>query len=212
MEDLEARIAAMKTEGLRRRARRTRRNQALIGAAVGVTTAALALGSLMTGEDGRGTLEAVAARNSNGELCRNDVDPACGPFRWEPQPAENRTATLKVLAPTARSGVPVSILVAWSDADASRAVPLICRSATESECPDPPEPCIEQDAHGPWTPPVRRGGSGEFKGLTTTFDEPGTYSLTVTLTTASWPEGFCVPPSGDPYADTVTKTVEIEVR
>jgi hypothetical protein len=92
--------------------------------------------------------------------CRDSIDPACGPFRWDPPPAANQPLTAKVgpLAPAApRKGETVTIPVTVDDADGSS---LLDTSGRDVDYGDG-TPVLGISGHidctqgfGPWTPPA----------------------------------------------------------
>ncbi|MGI8810493.1 MAG: hypothetical protein ACR2KK_22105 [Acidimicrobiales bacterium] len=97
-------------------------------------------------------------------LCRNSVNPACGPFRWDPPLPPNQPLTVQVTStPTApKAGETVTFRVVVDDPDGSQ---LLDRTGIANDYGDaPPEGGV--NAHrdcterwGPWTPgptePVR---------------------------------------------------------
>jgi hypothetical protein len=119
--------------------------------------------------------------------CRDSVDPACGPFTWDPAPVVPQ-AELRFLLPSepARVGVPYELVVELTDPGTmpsfncasgvavdptpSSQYPII----TLAGCVYEPLECPTR--YGPWTPPAPRGGSVRTS-VTITFDEPGSYGV-----------------------------------
>jgi len=133
-----------------------------------------------------------------GPTCRNSTDPACGDFRWDPQPAPNQAITAAFVdAPqTVTAGEAATFTVAWSDPDAPLEYDNFSADGVGLAMP-----CAMEPRYGPWTPPDAVAGSGELT-YTHTFTEPGTYTVVVSIGT-----GQC----GSPYADTATRELTVTV-
>ena len=137
-------------------------------------------------------------------VCHDSLDPSCGGFRWDPQPANGPlTASLSVATPTPRAGEPVELnVVATDDSQISRGcydgsfgdADLVCHS-------DPP---WRAPRYGPWTPPAP--ATDRWEGVIThTYEQPGTYTVTLTFRSAEQD------PTRNPYASTGTATVTFTV-
>lgn len=140
--------------------------------------------------------------------CLNSTDPACGPFRWEPQPS-NRPASLTVRTPpTVVAGEAAPLELQMSDPDGP--VTLSCYSvaldrpgASTGTCVAEPLEC--PDRYGPWRPPAPQPGSATTT-TEVTFDESGTYTVTVSV---SRPDGC---DTVDPYRSGATAQLTVEVQ
>lgn len=123
--------------------------------------------------------------------CRNSTDPACGEFRWDPQPAPNEPLTAGFGPITeATAGVPFTVEVNWADPDAAE----LTYDAFVVDGVVLGRPCAYEARYGPWTPPDAARGAGQLR-YTHTFDAPGTYTVTVSLGSAD---------CASPYASDVT--------
>jgi hypothetical protein len=140
-------------------------------------------------------------------ICRQSVDPACGRFRWEPPPGENRGLTIDVSSsPEApRVGDTVTFTVRVTDPDH-----IVTGNCTEVDlgvngtfvphgCVPPPCPA----AHGPWSPPAQHTGSQTFT-FTETYPEARTYTARFTFRTD---RDGCP----DPYGSSDTATVNVSI-
>jgi hypothetical protein len=136
--------------------------------------------------------------------CRDSYDARCGPFRWDPQPANQPlTAELSVLTSSPRVGEAVEFkIVATDDARISRQ----CYDGTFGEegqtCHGD---CFSQPAYGSWSPPPPEPDRWEGI-LTHVYQEPGIYTVSLTLRSGS---DCRRPPS--PYLSTGTATVTVTV-
>ena len=205
---MDERLAAIKSEGRRRRTARHRRYAAVAGVAAVLAFA----GPLALQDSGSRSQDgAFAARTE----CQNAPDPSCGPARWKPEPAPNQPATAVLEGPgssiLAAVGQPLEIPVAWDDPDGTE---LASTSACwgDSPCEGLRRPCENPDAYGVWTPPSPSHGSGTVR-LGHTYQMPGSYEVTITLLTASWNREVCAPAFlGDPYASEAKVTTNVIVR
>lgn len=146
--------------------------------------------------------------------CRDSVDPACGPFTWDPAPVVPQAELRFVLpAEPARAGVPYEVTVELTDpgtmpsfncasglsispdANVDPQVSLAGCSFEPVECPT---------RYGPWTPPAPQGGTVQATG-TITFDAPGSYTMSLSTQAPMTCETV------DPYGTDASATVVIEV-
>jgi hypothetical protein len=144
-----------------------------------------------------------ATTNTTTRTCRNSSDPACGPFRWDPDPGPNQPLTGQVTSSPASpsAGEPVTFHVTASDPDDSPVQTcnvsygdgqnIVCDPI---ELMDPDHHCPKQ--YGPWTPPARNPGSLDTTDQHT-YQQPGSYDVTYTVHSGS----YC---NSDPYASSAT--------
>ena len=140
-------------------------------------------------------------------VCHYSTDPACGPFYWDPAPA-NHPATLTVTAPDdIVAGEQVQLSLTMTDdgrvtldcfvVNLSPDTGLstgTCSQPSTIECPQ---------RYGPWTP-VPQEGRAESTTVVA-FDEPGTYQVTVQVQPAQGCDNV------DPYRSGATTTITVEV-
>jgi hypothetical protein len=120
-------------------------------------------------------------------VCRNSTDPACGAFRWDPQPANAPMNASFASAPSqAVVGEAVTFVVDWTDADANAIDGYFSPDGVGLGAP-----CQYPQGYGPWTPPAAAPGAGSWT-YTHTFTAPGDYVVAVSL----WTGDVC----GNPYA------------
>lgn len=112
--------------------------------------------------------------------CRNSVQIACGPFRWDPPPPANRPLVATFVSPpaTAEAGQPVTFAVSWSDGDAA-----LTESSLSTGSSVLSAACPMTARYGPWTPPDARPSSGT-EHYSHTFAAAGPYQVVVVLTTS----------------------------
>lgn len=110
-------------------------------------------------------------------VCRDTIDPACGPFYWDPAPAANQGLSASFLeAPTeAVVGQEVTFTVAWSDPDADQ-----FSEAFSVEGVSIAGPCTIAERYGPNTPPPAQAGSGT-RTYSHTFTTADVYDVRVDL-------------------------------
>jgi hypothetical protein len=135
--------------------------------------------------------------------CRNSYDPACGSFRWDPDPGPNQPMTGQITfdPPNPRAGDTVTFHIVANDPDAQ---PVgICNASYgqgEAGYVCDPRPKIDPSycpaQYGPWTPPGRQTGN-----LDTTdrhlYKNAGSYDVSFDLGSA---QGDC----NNPYASGLT--------
>ena len=148
----------------------------------------------------------IAAPPTTALVCQFSTDPACGPFYWDPAPV-NRPATLTVTAPDdIVAGEQVELQLSMTD---DGRVTLACYSVNLS--PDTglsTGSCLSElfacpDRYGPWTP-VPQSGHAETDTVVS-FDEPGTYQVTVDVQPADGCDNV------DPYRSGASTTITVEV-
>lgn len=96
--------------------------------------------------------------------CRNSYDPACGPFRWDPDPGPNAPLTVTVTPPSqqVKAGQEVNFHIVAHDPDAKidRCYAFDFGDGQKgSTCP-PPAAC--PTPYGPWSPPAKVDDTYEF--------------------------------------------------
>lgn len=141
--------------------------------------------------------------------CRNSHDPACGPFRWDPQPPANQplVVTVTVDRTTVAVGEPITITATASDPDGPA---RFCGILTHAEAQNPAcayPACAEQERFGPWTPPAPEPGDVSDQ-LVHTYDQAGTYTVSGFAYSHAGP---CGPSPYDPYGDEAHDSVTITV-
>lgn len=163
-------------------------------------------------------------------VCIESYDPGCGPFRWTTGAAPNQPLVidLSIFGPAPVAGQSFTVRIAVSDGDAGTFrhgmwvteegdyPPILACSFSGSEA-----------GFGPWTPPAPNGGSRDFLRANRQL-EPGTYWVSVCVTSTAWKEGPAMntlercPGDGttavfegwlcrDPYASFATARLQIEV-
>ena len=89
--------------------------------------------------------------------CRNSYDPACGPFRWDPDPGPNAPLTVTVTPPSqqVKTGAEVNFHIVAHDPDAKvdRCYAFDFGDGQKGTTCPPPAAC--QTPYGPWTPPAK---------------------------------------------------------
>jgi hypothetical protein len=139
-----------------------------------------------------------ATTATTARVCRNSADPACGDFRWDPAPAANQplVASFRTPPATAAAGQTVVFEVTWSDGDAGLTFDHLSTDGTALA-----GACAMAPRYGPWTPPGAAAAGGT-RPYATTFAEPGTYRVVVSLSTAD-----CTSPYGNDTQVETTITV-----
>lgn len=169
-------------------------------------TASTAKGKAATGGGGSPAPVTFNPTTTQAVRCQhNSVDPACGPFSWDPPPGENQGLDIELVSispeePRAGQAVTVGFLVK----DPDHLVTGNCSTVTfgdggsQGSCP----PLACEDAHGVWDARAQPG-SNEI-----TFDHiyasPGTFHLTATFHTD---RDRCP----DPYGSAGEKTIDVTV-
>lgn len=249
-------LAKVKTEGLRRRTRRHRRNSVL--AALALAVVAVPVVTLLPGEGSpeevrvasapdAGTTEgdadeadapattvveappttvldpdtpvesplppdappvslgpATVIERPAGPTCLNSTDPACGDFRWDPQPAPNQPIEggFTEAPATAVVGETVTFAVEWADPDAAYVADYFSTDGVGLGIA-----CTQEVRRfGAWTPPAAAPDSGVLV-YSHAFDAPGTYEVIVSIQTAADASSTC----DDPYASVANLSHTITV-
>ena len=137
------------------------------------------------------TTSVAVSPTTTTEPCRNSTNPACGPFRWDPDPGPNEPLTVSVTFTPAHPhpGEPVTFFVRAVDPDATwfwrvsmdygdppGAGAIDGSSWDANAYPDYCAPA----KYGPWTPPPRRAGDETLgnppeKGIAHTYAAAGAY-------------------------------------
>ncbi|MBV8982315.1 MAG: hypothetical protein JO086_15540 [Acidimicrobiia bacterium] len=139
--------------------------------------------------------------------CRNSYDPACGPFRWDPDPGPNSplTVTVSPQSQQGNAGQEVNFHIVAQDPDAKidRCVVVdFGDGQTSNDCP--PSPTC-QAPYGPWTPPAKSSDRYEL-------DIDHTYATAqATPYVASFQlqsHSFCSP---DPYGGAAQALAQVTV-
>jgi hypothetical protein len=110
------------------------------------------------------TTELTAGPTTTALVCRNSTNPACGPFRWDPEPAANQPLTADVTyTPTnPKVGDEVTFTVQAVDPDASPvsdhcdfagSEPAVQFGEKGYVAGCPLALCTPSDQYGAWTPP-----------------------------------------------------------
>ncbi|MGK2930927.1 MAG: hypothetical protein ACSLFO_15290, partial [Acidimicrobiales bacterium] len=141
-------------------------------------------------------------------VCRDSTNPACGSFRWEPQPTD-RPATLTLQVPDRIvAGVPFDVLMTISDPDGR--VDFACYTlAHTGGGPQVGGGCttVRQDCparYGPWSPPAPSTGQATNQHRVT-LDQPGTFEIYASVDPAAGCDNV------DPYRSgaSAERTVEV---
>jgi hypothetical protein len=103
------------------------------------------------------TTTTARAAPAPAKICRNSYDPACGPFRWDPDPGPNQPLRVTVTPPSqqVKAGDEVNFHIVAEDPDAriDRCVVMeFGDGQTGGSCP-PSAAC--PTPYGPWTPPAK---------------------------------------------------------
>lgn len=154
-------------------------------------------------------------------VCRNSVEPACGPFAWDPPPGPNQPIELTVSYEPERPrvGETVTFTVRAQDPDAeicSVGVRFSNGTSGGEYCSVPAIGC-SPEPHGPWDTPPRKPSAVERQ-FTYEFSRSGPADITVTVIS----EGVPVPGDiddlcpriydHDPYGGWTDETVTIDVQ
>jgi hypothetical protein len=140
--------------------------------------------------------------------CHNSTDPACGDFRWDPDPGPNApmTADVRITPAHPAVGQKVTFTIRAHDPDASRGGlggwgfgdgPNVAVTGLY------PGGC---DRHGPWTPPARTASTWE-EALTNTYRHAGAFRASFFVRSATPDIGGCP----DPYASNARAQIVVPV-
>lgn len=153
-------------------------------------------------------IEREAPPATAGPVCRNSTDPACGDFRWDPQPAnEPVTVTITPSNPNPVVGEEVVFTVRWSDPDAAEAFATF-RSGDDADVGPTHGDTVCRGRSGPWTPPPGSPGQGvdEFRRV---YTAAGTYEASTYVETDGPGSEGC--DNWDAYGSEGTASVTITV-
>lgn len=144
--------------------------------------------------------------------CRNSTDPACGPFRFDPQPGADSPMTAQVVAEPAsvRAGQEVVFTVTLDDPDGVSYGSSVFIFGDSGIGETSQDPCTK---FGPWDPPPRDPASAtEVQLVRHTYFSPGTYTATFAFEAGPFDCVDSVTGRGDrPYASSATGTVTVVV-
>lgn len=165
----------------------------------------------------------VVTSNATAPVCRNSSAPACGPFRWDPAPADDQpvTATVTFAPEHPRVGETVTFTVHAEDPDADVSCVALTfpQGVTAGEfCSTPAIGCLVEP-HGPWDPPAAVPSSVD-RVFTHVFDTSGAVTIPVDVWSVggSRPQAPGQAPLGcpdalldDPYGSTTRVSITVEV-
>ena len=175
----------------------------------GTTTTTAKPGTRGAGRSGTSTTTSTTGRPTPApETCRNSTDPACGDFRWDPDPGPNAplTADVRITPAHPAVGQKVTFTISAHDPDASRGGlggwgfgdgPNVAVTGLY------PGGC---DRHGPWSPPARTPSTWE-ETLTNTYRHAGTFRASFIVRSATPGIAGCP----DPYASGGTAEIVVNV-
>ena len=142
--------------------------------------------------------------------CRNSHDPACGPYRWDPQPINDpMNVHLEVLTAKPRAGQTVEFRVVATD---DGRIDRDCVGVSYGDDKDPwcagsnPMCAAHPGAYGPWTPPEKPNDRFE-RVFPHVYDKPGTFVVSLIVREL---QGCGSPPS--PYGSTGQGSTSITVE
>ncbi len=144
--------------------------------------------------------------------CHNSTDPACGPFRFDPQPGADSPMTAQVVAGPAsvRAGQEAVFTVTLNDPDGVSYGSSVFIFGDSGIGETSQDPCTK---FGPWDPPPRDPASAtEVQLVRHTYFSPGTYTATFAFEAGPFDCADSVTGRGDrPYASSATGTVIVVV-
>src|SRR5206468_3019724 len=128
--------------------------------------------------------------------CHNSMDPACGPFRWQPSPARNApmTATVTVRPAHPAVGQNVTFTVPASDPDGMQGG-ISSADFGDGVVVHENRALHRCDRYGAWTPPSRSGKTWR-ETLSAVYKTAGTYRASIAVFSATPGVAGC----SDPYA------------
>ena len=145
--------------------------------------------------------------------CRNSANPACGPFRFEPQPGPDNPMFVHIVVgpPSPVAGQEVEFTVTLTDPDGVSRAGSTYNWGDSGIGESSVDPC---EKYGPWDPPARDPARAtEVLTLRHTYAQPGTYKVVFFFTGDPFDCVDSVTGCGDrPYASSASGTVTIEVR
>lgn len=144
--------------------------------------------------------------------CRNSTDPACGPFRFDPQPGADNPMTVEVTVEPAApvAGQPMVFHIILTDPDGVSYDGTNFNFGNSGIGGSTPEECAK---FGPWDPPARDPASAtQTVNVVHTYFEAGTYTATFFFDAGPFDCVDSVTGRGDrPYASSATGTVTVVV-
>ena len=146
-------------------------------------------------------------------VCRNSTDPACGPFRFDPQPGPDNPMSVHIVmdppAPAAGQEVVFTITLTDPDGVSINGSTYIFGDTGLGE--SSVDPCTK---FGPWDPPARDPAHAtEIVTLRHTYAEARAYKATFYFTGFPFDCEDSVTGRGDrPYASSASGTVSFEVK
>ena len=145
--------------------------------------------------------------------CRNSGNPACGPFRFDPQPGPDNPMFVHIVVgpPSPVAGQEVVFTVTLTDPDGVSRAGSTYNWGDSGVGESSVDPC---EKFGPWDPPARDPARAtEILTLRHTYAQPGTYKVVFFFTGDPFDCVDSVTGRGDrPYASSASGTVTIEVR
>jgi hypothetical protein len=158
-------------------------------------------------------LVSAAAVTTTTVACRNSSDPACGPFRFDPQPGLDAPMFVHIVVgpPSPVAGQEVEFTVTLTDPDGVSRAGSTYNWGDSGVGESSVHPC---EKYGPWDPPARDPARAtEVLTLRHTYAQPGTYKVVFFFTGDPFDCVDSVTGRGDrPYASSASGTVTIEVR
>ena len=143
-------------------------------------------------------------------VCRNSSDPSCGDLSWDPDPDEEAVEVFAVSTPdAAAAGEPVTFAVDYID-PAGVTAEGACLNWSAPDTGTDISACetirTDCDRYGPHDPPARSRERIRSE-QRFTFEEPGTYEVTVTGNIATHLADGCE----SPYTNSFTRTFTVVV-
>lgn len=140
-------------------------------------------------------------------VCRNSFDPACGPFRWDPDAGPNAPLEADGTATLRQDNRTVDLRAVFADKDAGISTGCISASWGDGASYSNPMGCAMTScatAYGPWTPPPRKESTYPIDFGGHTYAAPGTYTITLSGISAA---DTCY----NPYASSGEKRLTVVV-
>ncbi|MGI8807625.1 MAG: hypothetical protein ACR2KK_07255 [Acidimicrobiales bacterium] len=141
--------------------------------------------------------------------CRNSTDPACGPFRFDPQPGADNPMTVQVVAQP-QAGYDMVFTVTLTDPDGVSHGSSLFNFGDAGLGETTTDPCAR---FGTWDPPAREPASAtEVVTIRHTYFSPGTYTARFAFDAGPFDCVDSVTGRGDrPYASSASGTVTVVV-
>jgi hypothetical protein len=155
------------------------------------------------------TTTTTAARAAAARACRDSYDPACGPFRWDPDPGPNQPLTVTVTPQSqqGKAGQTVNFHVVADDPDAriERDCVVIDFGDGQSAGGCPPAATCPAP-YGPWSPPAQVHDHYEFNAEHSYSTPRGQPPYVASFRLES--HSFCSP---DPYGGSAVGSATVTV-